>query len=510
MIKLIHDDHKVIQVVGIKSDLEFSKLSISKAMIKIATDSPEELLIWSHYKAYKDLNLNEIPHIFHHKKIMASFAPSNYLGKEVGYLEDSPFIKINRKVNYPTWQMSSLVGGVNTSVINAIARQIKPNKDFDYFLNSFAKLAMPQGIFCYANPFLLKKKIETVIVPKAKVSKVFQFTAEHYKRRWTVLLLLNLFIFKKQIYGLSWLKSLFFKRILLNEGSFNHLKIESSIKVELKKRIDVIIPTIGRKKPLYDVLKDFSRQTILPKRIIVIEQNPNKDATSELDYIYQDKWPFEILHKFIHQTGACNARNIALDLVQNEWTFLADDDNRFDKYLIEKIFNKIQRYNLTCVTTAYVQNHEANQNPYVSQTTTFGAGNTFVKTNLLNINKEIRFGKGYEFGYGEDIDFGMQLRNKGCDIIFTPKPCILHLKAPVGGFRTTFKMAWENERIKPKPSPTIMLYKLNHVSKEQLASYKLNLFLKNINFRRPVSDFRKFQQQWDLSTKWAKKIQDAN
>ena len=37
----------------------------------------------------------------------------------------------------------------------------------------------------------------------------------------------------------------------------------------------------------------------------------------------------------------------------------------------------------------------------------------------------------YEFGFGEDIDFGMQLRNNGIDIIYLPYPEIIHIKAPM-------------------------------------------------------------------------------
>ncbi len=58
------------------------------------------------------------------------------------------------------------------------------------------------------------------------------------------------------------------------------------------KDIDVLIPTIGRKPFLYDVLKDLSKQTILPKNVIIIEQNPLAGSTSELDYLQDKNWPF--------------------------------------------------------------------------------------------------------------------------------------------------------------------------------------------------------------------------
>ena len=45
---------------------------------------------------------------------------------------------------------------------------------------------------------------------------------------------------------------------------------------------------------LYNVLKDLSKQTLLPKTVIIVEQNPNESAFSELDYLTTETWPFKI------------------------------------------------------------------------------------------------------------------------------------------------------------------------------------------------------------------------
>jgi hypothetical protein len=46
---------------------------------------------------------------------------------------------------------------------------------------------------------------------------------------------------------------------------------------------------------------------------------------------------FNIRHIFTHQTGACNARNLALSHVESEWVFFNDDDNKFSCDLIENV-----------------------------------------------------------------------------------------------------------------------------------------------------------------------------
>jgi hypothetical protein len=115
----------------------------------------------------------------------------------------------------------------------------------------------------------------------------------------------------------------------------------------------------------------------------------------------------------------------------------------------------------------------------------------------------------YEFGFGEDGDFGMQLLNKGYDILFISTSEIIHLKAPIGGFRIKLVLQWSNEQIIPKPSPTVMLYRLKHDTKEQLSLYKVTLFLKNINgnfLTNPFNYIAVFKSKWNKSVYWANKL----
>jgi GT2 family glycosyltransferase len=116
----------------------------------------------------------------------------------------------------------------------------------------------------------------------------------------------------------------------------------------------------------------------------------------------------------------------------------------------------------------------------------------------------------YEFGFGEDSDFGMQLRNLGHDVLYFPEPEILHLKAPIGGFRTKPVLRWHGESIQPKPSPTIMLFNLLHNSNEQINSYKTILFFKyykHQKIKNPIRYYFYLQKQWKQSVFWANELQ---
>ena len=120
---------------------------------------------------------------------------------------------------------------------------------------------------------------------------------------------------------------------------------------------------------------------------------------------------------------------------------------------------------------------------------------------------------GFEFGYGEDGDFGMQLRNQGHDVLYLPEPEILHLKAPVGGFRTKPVLQWQKDDIQPKPSPTIMLYQLLHATPAQTNSYKTILFFKYYRLQKiknPIRYYYNFQKQWERSVFWANELKRQN
>lgn len=509
MIVIYHQKNKVIQVDFEGTGIDFSSKSITTTILEIAEQYPDELLIWSHFDLKSKLNFSKFTTIFHHHKIMASYTTGaqNYMSNAIGYVEESPFIKVNKSVTYPTWMMSSQVGGIHASVLHLIGSKIKAEANFDYFLNSVAKLGMLAGLFCYSEPQLLSNNIQELreYYPVNKFL-LFRFVKQHYKKRWLLLLFLNLFLFEKRFPIAPFFYSLFFKSRKKMKFNLESITVQSTKKIVEKTTIDVIIPTIGRKQYLYDVLHDLAKQTHLPEKVIIVEQNPLKDSVSELDYLTNEIWPFAIKHIFTHQAGACNARNLALAEVESEWVFLNDDDNRLDENLIKDVLNKTFQYGITVITTSYLQPNEIQHYKTIHQSGIFGSGNSFVKAEYL---KSVSFDMALEFGYGEDTDFGLQLRNQGQDVIYFPDLKITHLKAPMGGFRIPIKKQWELEAIQPKPSPTILYVLQKHYTLQQLKSYKLVLFLKLLKHESLSNYFcfyKSFREKWSSSIHWANKL----
>ena len=510
MIVVIHQNNRVVAIErGVVIEAIESESNIARQLFQLAKKYPEDWLLWCDTASKDHINYKALPELFHHKRMMHSFGDGVFLGPNIGFVENSPFIKINKAVQYPTWLMNSKVGGIHSNVLNAIETQVVKDVDFSYFINSLAKQLMPLGLFCYHSPGLLKKPVLSQ-VEKASVKTFFRFVKQHYKTRWLVFLFINLWIYKKQVHILALLSALYYKKRILPPGVLDAVPIQSSKPLSAPVSIDVIIPTIGRTNYVKAVLRDLAKQSHLPEKVIVIEQDPDEWSVSELESELTKEWPFIIKHIFTHQTGACNARNLGLKYVTADWVFLADDDNVLEPDLIQCILAKIKILGADAVTTSYLQKNEKQVHHNIIQWQTFGAGNSFLNSKL---NSEVRFDEALEHGYGEDADFGMQLRNKGTDIIYVPQPSILHLKAPIGGFRTEPVLPWNNASITPKPSPTIMRFHLKHRTNEQLLGYKTSLFVKYYRkqpIKNPIRYFRAFKQQWNQSVLWADKLAKQN
>jgi glycosyltransferase involved in cell wall biosynthesis len=510
MIVLVHNTNKAERAVDISTGNEVSintNDSIFNTLLSLATIFPESLLFWCHKDFYQDLNTTELASIFKNNRMMCSFSYNQnfFLTPQIGYVENTPFIKINYNFLYPTWIMSSDVGGVHASVLQKV-KQTTFKNSFEYELTSLAKSMMPKGLLCYSTPLLLKNTKRKFNKTTVSRYRLFAFTKQHYGFKKLLFLLICFFLFEKKLPLLAFLKAIPFRK-KENLTILPEFKSLTAKNKNFDYRIDVIIPTIGRKKYLYDVLDDLRNQTLVPHNVIIVEQNPNTDATSELDYIESEKWPFQIIHHFTNILGACHARNKALEAVSSGWVFMADDDIRIKETILENSLEFLREYKSDAVTLSCLMENEIESLNDIIQWNTFGSGCSIVK---MSVAKSVQYNLGYEFGYGEDKDYGMQLRNKGIDILYSPFEKLVHLKAPVGGFRHTTTLAWEKETNASKPSPTIMLFQRLHRTIYQTKGYKLTLFLKfykNQKIKNPITYYKTFKKAWVKSVYWSKKLQ---
>tara|TARA_R110002020_G_scaffold108783_7_gene251897 strand:- start:714 stop:1934 length:1221 start_codon:yes stop_codon:yes gene_type:complete len=402
--------------------------------------------------------------------------------------------------------MSSAVGSVSCKVLLHFQKYIPAYPNFDLFLCVLAKTGIPKGLRVYSEPKLIKTSGQNAVSFSKNLNTTYTIIAALMGRKWLLLFELQRLLYQKKLNILRLVKSFQIRRI--HSTAIPELTIDTSELDEVKNELnfDVVIPTLGRKQVLKQTLDDLSSQILVPQCVILIEQNPEVNTVSELDCLQTESWTFEVKHTFTHQTGACNARNLALDQVEADWVFLADDDLRISNDFLKKAQTFIQTERPQAFTVSCLQEGEIEPEKTVIQWPAFGSGCSFVKASAI---KTLRFDLALEHGFGEDADFGMQLRKAGVDILYNPFLKLIHLKAPSGGFRKPIDKPWDEENPAPKPAPTVLASIIKHATPAQILGYKTLLFLKFYKLQQiknPFSYIRQMRKRWEVSLFWAKKL----
>jgi hypothetical protein len=240
----------------------------------------------------------------------------------------------------------------------------------------------------------------------------------------------------------------------------NHLKNIS---------VSVIIPTLGRYSYLPAALASLSRQTVKPREIIVVDQNPPElrrpqvyeaFAGLNMNVIWQD------------ERGQSLARNTGLAAANSPYILLFDDDSIANDDLIETHLRAVvgTRFQVsTGVSYPPLPNNyqlpPSFRHPRIAQT--FDTGNS-----LLPLAMARQLGgldRNYDFGPGTDQDFGTRLYLSGVRILHNPKAARIHFKAPIGGLRMhgSHKYNTDTGLLDPFPPITQSYYGLRYLSSFQ-------------------------------------------
>ncbi len=508
MIILIHQNaQKVVKVLKGETEIKISDSLCTKNFWELAEKYPDEMIYWCEEEFFQYLDLEAFHEIFPHDLIMATYAiKHSYLPDQIGYIDQLPFINVIREVRYGTWRMSADAGGIKGKTLIKFREQFDKIRDFGFLLNSIAKVGLYNGLFCYSDPRFFQGNISERNIPEsgASNSQLFAFVYMHYKSVRVWLLLFCFLRYERSLPLIPFIKSFFRRKYFLKPIDLSSTCFKQKKLPFKSNSLDVIIPTLRRRDYLLKVLEDLKNQSLLPRKVIVVEQNPDPESSTELPELKSNSWPFEIVHHFVHKTGACTARNLALEEVSSEWVFFADDDIRLESGLLKSSLEELNRLGLDCLNLYAHQIGEKKFFKKIKQWGSFGSGVSIVNSLFA---KEIKFMEVFEYGFGEDQDYGMQLRNAGCDIIYHPNLKILHLKAPRGGFRENSLPPWKEDD--PKPSPTIMLFAQKYFTEWQMRGFKTELFLRNYKLKKninPVKYWRNMKLRWVVSEDWAKKL----
>jgi glycosyltransferase involved in cell wall biosynthesis len=233
--------------------------------------------------------------------------------------------------------------------------------------------------------------------------------------------------------------------------------------------VSVIIPTLGRYPYLPDALESLRRQTVRPREVIIVDQNP-PEAREPATYEGYDELNLRVVWQ--DERGQSLARNTALAQVTSTYVFMFDDDSIAHDDLIEQHLRVVLggRFDVSTGVafppppTTY-QLPKAFVQPRVAQT--FDSGNSLVRTSL--VYEMGGFDRNYDLGPGTDMDFGTRLYLAGKRIAHTPSAVRIHFKAPTGGLRVHGAHKYNSDAalLGPFPPPTQSYYATRYLDGKQ-------------------------------------------
>jgi len=449
--------------------------------------------------------------LLNHPLELISYEPdkAKRFATDLGYaFFDSPYLvdyPLDRK--YPTWQVSASAGCIHSKVASQIGEILNKETNVNFWLNAVSFKGHKQGLITYSEPSLFSGSVGNLRVDK-KYNPLSIYKKLYFLRCFGTFRQF-LFYFGSIILSEGRLPLISFIRALLKP----QYKVLDKLHLDLIPRtadhgmdtIDVLIPTLGRATYLKGVMDDFSVQTFLPKRIIIIEQLMEGELDSNLSFLSSTKWPFEIRHIITRQLGACHARNLGLKEVKSRWLFLADDDIRLNPNTIASALDQLYTFHIEAATIAVYQKGEVCLKRQPIMWDSFGSGCSIVKSSLL---EDLTFDLALEFGYGEDKDYGIQIRKKGTAVIYTSDYPIFHLKAPIGGFRQKIHKPWAFDKFMPKPSPTVLFYIQKNHSFYQQKGYKCFYLIKQLSTIKGLISWRKILNSWNASERWVNQLRN--
>jgi hypothetical protein len=273
-------------------------------------------------------------------------------------------------------------------------------------------------------------------------------------------------------------------------------------------KVDAVIPTLGRPEALRDVLQDLAAQTVLPRRVIVVDQ-----AGSTPEPV--GEWPFELVFRSIPRPGACRARNAGLQEVRSEWVLFLDDDVRLRPELISHVVRTARAYGVEAVNARlHLPGQDPRQGlalpPLPRPWPAFGTAAVLVSSRALG--ESGGFDERLEGGYGEDYELGVRLRLAGAGVLYAPGEPVLHLKAPAGGFRQPFPHPWSADPVAPRPSPVLLYSRRKHHPRAMRDGYRLYYMLKRLGgkpLRAWPAELRTVLREWESSEQWAGRIAES-
>lgn len=494
-----------------------------KAICNLYMEYPEAYLIWydknlqpflSDVLTWPDLMKHDLE-VLH----LSCFQRCDLMAESLGFIDFSaPFLipgPIDRR--YVTWLISPMAGIALAKTFHAFGFGASL-KNFNTALFDLGRRGSRAGLCPYSEPELLAKEIPPEVLMPLKKSlpkeELAILVTRIYGKKWLLFWAMCWVVFRYYLPLKALLKALVAKKPADIDSKRAKLLHPSLADVSLGEVfLEVIIPTLDRSQQVMDVLGDLSLQTLLPKRVIIIEQSPTEKRSGLENGLRSIKWPFDISYHCLENVGVCRARNFALKQLRGDWALMLDDDVRLRQDLIKYLLQVGKAYYVDAVNARVLLEHQQSSHETKSQLPciwqTFGSGAALLSRKAVETTGN--FDQSLEGGFGEDYEFGVRMRMAGNNIFYAPAEPVLHLKSTRGGFRSKIPHPWDNEKTLPRPSP-ILLWSMNkHNSQYMQDGYKLFYWLKrlvSVPFYNWPREIALISKQWHSAMKWSESLSE--
>ncbi|MCJ7832986.1 MAG: glycosyltransferase [Deltaproteobacteria bacterium] len=214
--------------------------------------------------------------------------------------------------------------------------------------------------------------------------------------------------------------------------------------------VSVVICTLNREEPLIHVLELLKDQSIHPLEVLVIDQSSEHQSTTR-HYLRENQGRIRLLTLSSPSTTA--ARNLARREVKGDLVLFLDDDVLFYPTLIQNHLENYQDPALGAVTGKVLYDgSEENDLPWAARITRSGKYLRNFNTNQrcliptlygcnMSIRRDVLVDVGeFDLNYWgnflwEEVDYALQIRKHGYQILYDPRAAVFHVMAKKGGSR---------------------------------------------------------------------------
>ena len=214
--------------------------------------------------------------------------------------------------------------------------------------------------------------------------------------------------------------------------------------ISLIQSICIVIPTYNRAAILWQSLLKYQEIAHIKEATILIIDNNSSDDTAHTVREFRERSNLNVVYYFEAQQGLSFAKNMAIELCEQDYMLFLDDDCYPQKDVLvhcahhialrrKAVVGKVMRWAEMVPTwnldEFFIHNHPSNVAVDINSSLYFKGGIALLSKEMLrkiggfNLSLGMR---GSESAYGEDTDLAIRLMAKGEKICYDPAVAMYH------------------------------------------------------------------------------------